>query len=162
MKNIEPTKDWIDIKDQSFIFTFINEVPIFWMKLPEQDLRVEFEKVFKEADQHLITHYINKWDGDFARFWFNMDEKMKEQMFDHYMVQPNDETKELIRRFYLVAYNYSLEFLDEILQYKFTDKLTKCGIELFGNGLNWSKAFYLLTPAERLLYFKYLNTAEKL
>lgn len=51
---------------------------------------------------------------------------MKNEMFEYYMpVQPDDQIKDLIRKFYLLAYNYSLELLDEILQYKFTDKLTK-------------------------------------
>lgn len=107
----------------------------------------------------LIKPLYRQWDGDFARFWFNMDKNMKNQMFEYYMpAQPDDQTKELICRFYLLAYNYSLELLDEILQYKFTDKLTKSGIELFGNGRNWPKAFYHLNPAERLLFIQYLST----
>lgn len=151
------------IDSQAFIFTFINEVPLIWMQLPEQDLRVEFEKVFKDADQSLLNHYIVKWDGDLARFWFNMDKNMKKQIFEYYMsVQPDYQTKDLIRRFYLLANNYSLGLLHKILQYKFTDKLTKSGIELFGNGRNCSKAFYHLNPVERLLFIQYLSTLEKI
>lgn len=77
-------------------------------------------------------------------------------------VHPDDQTKDLIRRFYLLANNYSFELLDKILQYKFTDKLTKNRIELFGNGRNWSKAFYRFNPAERLLFIQYLSTVKKI
>lgn len=38
------------IPSQAFIFTFVNEVQLFWIQLPKQDLKEEFEKVFKEAD----------------------------------------------------------------------------------------------------------------
>lgn len=54
----------------------------------------------------------------------------------------------IVYLFFLTAYNNSLELLDGIVPEAFR-RVKEKGIELYGNGLNWSKGWTFLTDVEK-------------
>jgi hypothetical protein len=144
-----------------------------WMDETPSFVRTEITKVFSGTDPKLISHYIDKWDGDFALFYLNMDEGMRRKFFTHYHIElepdkyvpDSDEfyiatiTKKnkwevfplesyAANLFYLTAYNNSLQLWQNLSQPAY-NRIVANNIDLYGNGRNWSQAWRLLTNEEK-------------
>lgn len=155
----------------------VNKVALPWMNM--KDVKNEFSKVFKESSKDLIKHLISKWDNDFARFYLNMDQTIKRQLFTYYKI-PLEKDKfensmnlnlalikgisrweafpyesQIVNQFYLMANNNSLQLLQKITTGGYEIVLEN-KIELFGNGLNWSKAWVVLSEEQRVEIIKHL------
>lgn len=148
-----------------------------WIDLKAQEVEETFYKIFKNFNDELIKHLLNKWAnyrGDFAPFYINADDRIRRAIFEYYKIEldehkfaPDDiegEIKSLIsenyifdrlpfqsaiiHQFYLMALNYSLEYLDEITNG--TEKsLIANKIDMYGNGINWAKAWTILTDEQK-------------
>jgi hypothetical protein len=149
----------------------IVDVALKWMNSSKTAIRAEFLKVFSGAEPELISHYLDKWDNDFARFYLNADERTRRMIFTYYSIplEPDKYADDfdlnialidgipkfdvfpfesyVVHLFYLVAYNNSLSLLKDIAPEAFQTIVEK--MDLFGNGLNWSKAWLLLAPHEK-------------
>lgn len=160
----------------------IGSVALPWMKMKKSDVHITFTKVFFESDHQLILHLTSKYkaDNDFARFILNMDDNTEKQLFSHYSIplakdSYTDSTErymamirdkksrwdvhpfesEIVRQFYLMAYNNSLQLLQKITSgaYELTQKKK---IDPFGCGKNWSKAWSILSDEHKTAIVEYL------
>jgi hypothetical protein len=150
----------------------MNETPSF--------IRTEIMKIFSGTKPELISHYIDKWDGDFAAFYMNMDEGMKRKFFNYYNIElePDKYTPgstELymaalknknkfevypfesyaVHLFYRTAYNNSLELLQDLSQPAFS-RIVENKVDQYGCGRNWSQAWTLLTQEEKTLFVNHI------
>jgi hypothetical protein len=160
----------IDIIDK------VVDVALKWMNSSDAIIRVELMKVFTGTSPELISHYIDKWDGDFAQFYLNADEGMRRKLFAYYSIplEPDkykDVNMALIKGvsrfdalpfeshvthlFYRTAYNNSLKLLEPIAPETYPI-LVKKKMDLHGNGLNWSKAWRLLADYEKENVIEYI------
>jgi hypothetical protein len=150
-----------------------------WMEDTRSFIQVEFMKVFANSSPELISHLIDKWDGDFARFYLNMDEKRRRMFFSYYKIQLEDDKftdslslnmalingvdqfkvfpfeSHMVHLFYLMALNNSLELLEDIVPVALV-RVKEHGINLYGNGLHWSQAWTLLTNEEKAKLVEHL------
>lgn len=159
----------------------IVSVALQWMKSNKAFMRREFENVFSETKQELRSHYWDKWIGrkDFADFYLGADETMKRKIFSYYGIPLEDNKYSnsfdlnmaiikgvprievfpfesyIVNLFYMLAYNNSLELLDDVLP-QALERVKKKRINLYGNGLNWSRAWMLFTLKEKLLFVNYI------
>jgi hypothetical protein len=154
------------------------DIALKWMNETPSFIRTEIMRVFSGTNPELVSHYIDKWDGDFSEYYLNMDEGMKRKFFCSYniplepdklksgtnefymaMLKTKDKFKilpfesHIVHLFYLTAYNNSLELLKDLSQQVFSRIVTN-KINLYGNGLNWSKAWTLLTYDEKAIFVK--------
>ncbi len=75
--------------------------------------------------------------------------------FFNYYIHPFES--HVIRQFYLMANNNSLELLSDIIP-NAGELLEMAKIDLFGNGRNWSNAWLLLNKEQQLLLSAYVLT----
>jgi hypothetical protein len=153
------------------------------MKGNKSFIKNEFMRIFYGESKELISHLIAKWDKDFAGFYLNLDEKRRRRLFGYYHIplEPDkypdsfDLNMALIKRtpkkdvfpfesyivnlYYMMAYNNSLELLKDIVPDDFI-RIKKNKINLFGNGLNWSKAWSLLSPKVKESVVNYILVNE--
>jgi hypothetical protein len=167
-------------KDQRAIDAIDNvtSIALKWMNGSPSFIRIEFMKVFAGKSPELISHYIDKWDGDFARFYLNMDETMRRSFFNFYSIALEDDKyfdddldmalingknkfdvfpfeSYIAHLFYLTAYNNSLELFQDISPDAFL-RIENNDIDLYGNGLNWSQAWQILTDKEKTILTTYI------
>jgi hypothetical protein len=149
-----------------------------WMT-NRSDVRLELMKVFAKDSPELISHLIDKWNGDFASFYLNLSEDSKRKLFNYHgiFLEPDKYTDEedlliamlngkskfevfpfesrIVYLYYLLGYNYSLKKLKEIDSDAFARVQTK-GIDLYGNGLHWSQAWQVFTDDNKTTVINYL------
>ena len=171
----------IDIQKSIEIIDKVVSTGLRWMNSHISFIRVEFKNVFGSMDSRLINHLIDKWsdDNDFARFYLNMDMELIKLFFTYYSIplspdpfNGDDEARlkaqimedkrgfdiyafesEIARLFYLFAYNNSLEILKSFAPHAFETVIQE-KINLFGNGLNWSLAWYVFTGEDKMIILK--------
>jgi hypothetical protein len=144
-----------------------------WMSETPSFIRTEIMKVFSGTNPERISHYMDKWNGDFADFYLNMDEGMRRKFFTYYhielepdkyvpdsdefymaMIKEKNKWKVFpfesyaVHLFYLTTYNNSLQLLQNLSQPAY-NRITENNIDLYGNGRNWSQAWTLLTNEEK-------------
>jgi hypothetical protein len=154
----------------------VNDVALGWMKMNKAAIRTEFLRVFAGMEAELILHLLGKWDGDFARFYLNAGEEVRRKIFDYYHI-PLEVDKfsdvnmalidgvakfdvfpyesYIVHLFYLMAYNNSLELLRTIAPGSF-QVIKEKRIKLYGNGLNWSRAWTVCTSTDREHIVEYI------
>jgi hypothetical protein len=150
-------------------------IALEWMNETPSFVRTEIMKIFAGSKPELISHYINKWDGDFAVFYMNLDEGMKRKFFNYYNMELEQDkylpgSTELylaalksknkfdvypfesyaVQLFYRTAYNDSLELLQKLSQPAYR-RMVANHVDLYGNGRNWSLAWTLLTEDEKII-----------
>lgn len=171
-------------KASKTIDSFTKEIPYYWHEMSKKQIQNEFVSVFFESGPEKIEHLINRWysmDGDIAGFYLGIDEKVIRQLFDYYYIELepdrfDDSTalkmalikgasrwevfpfeSHVIRQFYLMANNNSLELLSDIIP-NAGELLEMAKIDLFGNGRNWSNAWLILNDEQKLLLSAYVIT----
>jgi hypothetical protein len=150
-----------------------------WMEGTPSFIRIEFMKVFARSSPELISHLLDKWDGDFAGFYLNLDEKLRRCFFEYYgfalekdkysdslslnmaLINGADKFEVFplesytVHLFYLTAFNSPLELLGKIAPAALV-RLKEYGISLYGNGLHWSQAWIILTDEEKAKLIEYI------
>lgn len=156
-------------------------IALKWMKSNKTFMHKEFKEVFSEVSAELRSHYWDKWiesKKDFACFYLGADEMMKRKIFSYYEI-PLEKDKYssidlnmaiikgiprievfpfesyIVSLFYLLAYNNSLSILGNALP-QALERIRKKRVDLYGNGMNWSKAWQLLTLEEKVLFMEYI------
>ncbi|WP_303181410.1 hypothetical protein [uncultured Butyricimonas sp.] len=159
----------------------IVSIALVWMRANKAFMREEFESVFSEAGLELRSHYWDKWieHKDFASFYLGADETMKRKIFSYYEIPLEDDKYSdscdlsiaiirgvpkievfpfesyIVNLFYLLAYNNSLELLRNVLP-QALERVKKKRVNLYGNGMNWSKAWMLFTLPEKEMFVNYI------
>jgi hypothetical protein len=150
-----------------------------WMNSSKTAIRAEFMRVFAGTPPELISHYMDKWDGDFARFYLSSDEGMRRKIFTYYAIplEPDKFTEVnmalingrgkvskfdvfpfesyITHLFYLTAYNNSLELLSIVAPEAF-QRVKNKKINMYGNGINWSKAWSICANYDKEKIVEYL------
>lgn len=171
-------------KASKTIDSFIKSIPYYWLEKSKKQIQNEFVSVFFESGTEKIKHLIDRWyfmNEDIAGFYLGLDEKVIRQLFDYYFIdlEPDkfdDSTalrmalikgasrwevfpfeSHVLRQFYLMANNNSLELLSDIIP-NTKESLELAKIDLFGNGRNWSTAWLLLNDEQKLLLSAYVIT----
>jgi hypothetical protein len=154
-------------------------VALRWMDGNSLALRIEMMKLFSGTDPERIAHYIARWDGDFARFYLNADEGMRWMFFNYYKIPleadkypnatdlkmalingaPRSEVypfeSSAVHMFYLSTLNHSLERLNDVIPAAFS-RIEQHKIDLYGNSLNWSRAWTMLSNDEKAKWVNYI------
>ncbi len=171
-------------KASKTIDSFIKEIPYYWHGMSKKQIQNEFVSVFFESEPEKIKHLIDRWysmNEDIAGFYLGIDEKVIRQLFSYYNIELEPDKFEdslalkmalikgadrwevfpfeshIIRQFYLMANNNSLELLSDIIP-SAGDLLEMSKIDLFGNGRNWSSAWLILNDEQKLLLAAYVIT----
>ncbi|MDR0575528.1 MAG: hypothetical protein LBG96_16170 [Tannerella sp.] len=158
----------------------VDIVALKWMSSNNTAIRIEFMKVFAGVSPELISHYLDKWDGDFASFYLNSDEGMRRKIFTYYSIplEPDKYSADddsltmalingvqkfdvfpfeshVVHLFYLMAYNNPLELLKTIAPDTF-HILNSKKMDMYGNGLNWSKAWTICADYDKERIVEYI------
>jgi hypothetical protein len=171
-------------KASKTIDSFIKSIPYYWHEMSKKQIQNEFVSVFFESGAEKIKHLIDRWHSmnkDIAGFYLGIDERVIRQLFDYYYIELepdkfDDSTalrmalikgvsrwevfpfeSHVIRQFYLMANNNSLELLSDIIPHT-GELLEMAKIDLFGNGRNWSNAWLILNDEQKLLLSAYVIT----
>jgi len=161
---------------------FINKIVENWNSMNDNILKEEISFIFPEASAKLLNHYFSKWKnctGDFGRFYLGTDEKMRRSIFDYYFIplgadRYSSQTElaqaiihnvdvwnrfpyesHIVHQFYLMANNNSLELLDTFLPGVYI-RCKEQQINTYGNGINWSKVWKILTQPEKIQLIDFL------
>jgi hypothetical protein len=156
----------------------VTDIGLAWMEGKPSYTRAEIKRVFAGSER--LSHYVDKWDGDFAGYYLNMDEGMKRKFFTCYeiplepdrfkdslslnlaLIRGVDKFKVFpfesyaVQLFYLTACNNSIQILQKISLTDAMNRIQEYGIDFYGNGLNWSKAWALLTKKEKERFVNHL------
>lgn len=160
----------------------VEEIVLNWSKLSKLKIKELFNEIFADNNQKLINHLIDRWydqNKDIAGFYLGIDQKVRRQLFNYYHIELEPEKykesvdtwkaivsgksrwevfpfqTQLVHQFYLMANNNSLELLEDIVPEGY-ERVKKRKIDLFGNGTNWSKAWWILNAQEKGIMIEYL------
>lgn len=148
----------------------VNEIVLPYSTMSNNKVMLSFARIFSDRDDDLVAHYLDKFIHNSNKDWglcmLNADCGIVRGFFEYFSI-PIEEDKipdeverikaqifgknrfeifpfeyEITRRFFLFANNHSLDDVDKWTDYiGIKDILLMKKINLYGNGLNWSKAW---------------------
>jgi len=161
----------------------INNITLPLAVMSETEISILFSRVFSHKDADLVKHYIGEFvhnnRKNFGGWFFSCEPQIIRELFEYYemdmepdqypdsakryMAQIKGKSKEetlpfeyyIIYQFYLMAGNNSLQLLEKIVPEAY-NRIETRGMDLYGNGVNWSKAWNVLSDAERKRLVDYL------
>ena len=154
----------------------INKITIPFSTMEDNKVILKFMRIFSHKDDDLIAHYFDKFicssKKDWGNYFFSCGIDMIRSFFEHFDInmepdkyedeidliraQMSNKSKfeiypyefEILRRFYLIANNNSLQLLEKLTPEAF-QRVKSNKINLYGNGINWSLAWLILSEDEK-------------
>jgi hypothetical protein len=158
------------------IDSVVNKISLPLSDMSDSKVSLLFARIFSQKDDNTISHYLDKFilnnDKDFGRYFLSCDDGMIRALFGFFDIPVEPEKisdarekiiaqikgrdkfeifpfeYEITRLFYLFGNNNSLEALQEIAPEAF-QRVKEKKINLYGNGINWSKAWNVLNQPEK-------------
>jgi hypothetical protein len=148
----------------------VDKIVLPYSTMTNNKIMLAFTRIFAHKDDDLVAHYIDKFicsaKKDWGIYMLNAECQIVREFFDYHSI-PMEADKitdtreriiaqlsekdrfeifpfeyEITRRFFLYANNHSLDDLDKWKDFAgIKEQLQKAEIDLYGNGLNWAKAW---------------------
>ena len=159
------------------------QIALQWMENDRSFICSVFYRIFHGLENQHVSRYIGKWEdyNDFARFYLDMDMNMVRLFFAYYGIplEPDpynaDEgarasaklhegkegfdlypfEAEITRQFCLTGYTNPLDILEDIAP-KTLKMVKRKNIDLYSNGMNWSKAWRLAEKEDKMKLVQFL------